>query len=315
MAGLLLATSCRKDDPIACPTLPPPVTPVAPSPPTSDLSLAEFTRRYSPRPQYYYIYLGKIQTINTLGGAKLTFPANYFNLPNGTPARDSASLRVLELYTVPDMVLADMPTRPYGTQNLLISSGEFNIQVQQLTTRLVPSSSASSLPVLLVPKLSGQDSTQRQQLWQQPVTQGMLQGWQTSAAYPAVQTVMKFYRATIPADSVGWWSIAQPWAAYDTPYLPTITIATPATTAGETRVYVRPVGATGLLRLVPTSNDETHWQATLPLGATMQIIVLQSVGGQLYFGAQQFIVQSGRGLMPNVFAVSETDAVRFIRQL
>lgn len=311
LAGLLVAAGCRKDDSIACaPTvIPTPPQPTLPSPATSKLSLAEFTSRNSYNFQYFRIPLGKLQTLYTRGGGTLTFPANYFMLPTGAPVRDSALVRLRELYTVSDMVLANMPTNTSGNQQLLISSGEFNIQVRQGATRLVAASGATSLPVLLSPKPNSQDSTQQQQLWQQP---GTLPGWQ---APTAVQTLVRFYQATIPPDSVGWLGIAHLWPAYAAGSLTSFVVATPATAAGETRVYVRPVGATALLRLAATGSDETHWQATLPLGAPMQVIVLQTIAGQLYFGAQLFTVQSAGSLTPALTAVSEAEAVRLIQQL
>ena len=314
LAVLLAATGCRKDDSIACAptTVPTPPQPTPPSPATSNLSVAEFTRRNSLPPHYYHIALNQIQTIPTQGGGTLTFPANYFASSSGAPASDSASVRLRELYRVSDMVLADMPTNTAGNSQLLISSGQFNIQVHQAATRLVAINGAATLPVLLSPKPNGQDSTQQQQLWQRPVVPGTVPGWQ---APTAVQALARFYQATIPPDSVGWLGIAHLWPAYAAGSLTTLVVATPATAAGETRVYVRPVGATALLRLTATGRDETHWQATLPLGASMQVIVLQSIAGQLYFGTQQFTVQSAGSLTPALTAVSEAEAVRLIQQL
>ena len=322
LAGLLVAAGCRKDDPIVCAPVdvPTPPTPIPPSPLTSNTSLAKFRGGDSNRYQSFSIALDAVQTITTRSGATLTFPANYFTSLNGPTAPDSALVQVRTLYTVPEILLADVPTGMFKSANLLVSAGEFDIQVQQFSdsqhryVRLAANANATSQLTLSSPIPNGQGS-QPQQLWQQPVTQGTRQGWQTSPAYPAVQPLPLFYQASIPLDSVGWWSIGHPWPAATTTSLTPIVVATPATAAGETRVYMRPAGVTGLLRLAATSSDETHWQATLPLGAPMQVIVLQTIAGQLYFGAQLFTVQSAGSVTPALTPVSEAEAVRLIQQL
>jgi hypothetical protein len=313
-AGLLLA-GCKKDDVVDCTPAPPVVTP--PSPPTSNLSLAEFTRRNSAPVQYLFFAPNIFWTITTQAGAKLRLPANCFHLPSGALASDTCYLKVREIYSVADMVLADMPTGT-GTvqpQSLLISAGEFSIQAWQRTVRLrATGNSTSTQPDLNSPRLAGQDSS-GQQLWQQPFVQGRLVGWQTQTSYPSVQTYSRFNQVSIPLDSLSWWNIDKLWNGYTGASLVTTSVETPAAASGETRVYVRPTGLNGLVRMNATSSASTQWQATMPQGATMQAIVLQSINGQLYFGTQQFTVQSGVTIKPTLTAVSEADAVRLIRQL
>jgi hypothetical protein len=326
-AGLLLA-GCKKDDVVDCTPTPPPTPPVVtpptppvvtpPTPPTSNLSLAEFTRRNSAPVQYFRFTPNIVWTATTQAGAKLTLPANYFHLPNGALASDTCILQVREIYSLPDMVLADMPTGTVQPQSLLISAGEFSIQARQGTVRLrAVGTSANTQLDLTSPRLAGQDST-GQRLWQQPFNiaqNNTLLGWQTQASYPSVQTYSRFNQVYIPLDSLSWWNIDKLWSAYAGASLVTTSIEPTASAASQTRVYVRPVGLNGLIRLNSSGGAGTQWQANMPLGANMQAIVLQSTNGQLYFGTQSFIVQAGEVIKPTLTAVSEADAVRLIRQL
>jgi hypothetical protein len=268
--------------------------------------------------QYYRFAPNITQTITTRAGAKLTLPANYFFLFNGAPASDTCTLRVREIYSVPDMVLADMPTGTAQPQSLLISAGEFSIQGWQGTARLRANGTLANAQLVLVsPRVANQDTT-GQQLWQQPfslLAANILLGWQTRASYPSVQTQSAFNRVSIPLDSLSWWNIDKLWNAYAGTATVPITVETPVLTAGGTRVYVRPTGLNGLVRMNATNSTGMQWQASMPQGASMQAIVFQSNNGQLYFGTQQFTVQNGLSIKPTLVAVSEADAVRLIRQL
>ena len=201
-------------------------------------------------------------------------PANYFSLPGGALARDTSYLKVREIYSVPDMVLADMPTDTRQPQNLLVSGGEFSIQAWQRAVRLrATGTAATGLLELISPAVAGQDSVS-QQLWQQPFVQGTLLGWQTQASYPAVQTQSRLNRASIPLDSLTWWNIDKLWSAYAGASSVATIVEAPVAAAGETRVYVRPAGLNGLARLSASGSTGTQWQASMPQGASMQAIVL-----------------------------------------
>jgi hypothetical protein len=307
--GLLLTAGCRKDDLIDC--TPTPVPPVA----TSNLTLAEFTRRNSAPVQYFRFAPNIAWTITTRGGAKLTLPANYFHLPNGALATDTCSLRVRELYSVPEMVLANMPTVKVNAGDLLISGGEFSIQAWPRPARLRLTGSPAARLVLQSPIPSAQDNTP-QLLWQLPAallgTDSL--GWSGSSA-PPIQSSAGLYQASVPLDSIGWWNIDQLWHAYQGASIVRVEVETPANATNETRVYLRPVGYNGLSRLLPTGSAGTRWQQTMPVGADMIAVVLQSLGGQLYYGTQRVTIQSGLVIKPTLAAVSEAEAVRLIRQL
>lgn len=302
-AGLLLAAGCRKDDVISC----------APTANPNGLTLNTFLSRNSVARQTFTVALGASQTITTAGGASLTFPANSLLLPTGTPATGTAQVRIREIYTVPGMVLANMPTGIWRRGEMLVSGGEFNIQVWQNATRLrlAPGQAAA----LQSPIPAAQDTT-RQLVWQQPAA--LLgtdsAGWQPTNA-PRVQTSPGIYRALLPLDSIGWWNLDQFWHAYRGAGVVQVTVKIPAAAAAETRVYLRPVGYNGLLQLWARNPLDTDWLGNVPAGANMLAVVLQSVNGQLYYGTQRVTITPGLVISPVVAAVSEAEALRLIRQL
>jgi hypothetical protein len=298
VAGLLAAAGCRKDDVVDC-------APAA--------SLADFTRRNSVATQTFTLPMGSAQTITTAGGARLTFPAAGFLLPTGAVATGTAQVRIREIYTVPEMVLANVPTDMVRRGSTLISGGEFNIQVWQNNTRLRLAPQQTVSMESAVP--AAQDTT-RQYVWQQPasVMASDSAGWQF-ASTQRVQSLPGLYRALLPLDSIGWWNLDQFWHAYYSAATAQVTIKTTATAPGETHVYLRPVGFNGLARLWPSNGANTEWQKGMPAGADMVAVVLQSSNGQLHYGTQRVTISNGLVISPVLAPVSEADAVRLIRQL
>jgi hypothetical protein len=318
LAGLLLAAGCRKDDFLDCP----PATPTSPPTPTSNLSLEEFIRRNGVVVQRFFLVLNKTQTITTRAGASITFPANRFLLPTGAVATDTAMVSVREIYSVPDMVLSNMPTQIAGSRRLLISGGEFRIQVWQNGVRLRLAAGTSRV-VVVSPVPAGAASGQ-QLVWQQlaniiPDSAA----WSRPPSGDTVRTTTfpngmnPVYTMPVPLDSVSWWNIDQTWSIYQTASLGVVTVQTPPITApniGSTYVFLRAAGLNGLVRLYAGASPN-RWPGQLPLGANMTVAVLQSINGQLYFGTQGITTQSGLVVTPTLTAVSEADAVRLIRQL
>lgn len=314
LAGLLLAAGCRKDDLVDCA-------------PTSNLSLADFTRRNGAPVQTFSLALGStaqvIQTFTTSGGAQISFPSAGFLLPNGAAATGPAEVRIREIYSVPDMVLSNMPTQEIGTRRLLISGGEFSIQVWQSGQRLRLAASASRVVITsLVP--AGAASGQ-QLVWQRlATTVPDSAAWSRPASGDTVRTTTfpngqsPIYTTPIPLDSISWWNIDRLWSLYQTAPVGLVTVqvpAIPAGSTGSTQVFLRAVGINGLARLYPTNAARTSWSTSMPTGASMKVAVLQSIGGQLYFGTQSITTQSGMVVTPPLTAMSEADAVRLIRQL
>ncbi|RZK53240.1 MAG: hypothetical protein EOO59_12685, partial [Hymenobacter sp.] len=303
MAGLLLAAGCRKDDIVDC----------APSSNATNTALEDFTQRNGVPVQTFTVLLGPnnaIQAVTTSAGARITFPASSFLLPNGTPANGPAQMRVREIYTVPDMVLSNMPTTRGGSRKLLISGGEFSIQVWQNGVRLRLAPGATRVTVQS-PVPTGAASGQ-QTLWQQPSTRlaGDSAGWIPPTPLPGLpasnDTILvtgtpPIYQTPIPLDSVSWWNIDQLWRLYQTAPVGMVTVQVPAIPAGSTgatRVFLRATGLNGLARLYPANAALTNWAASMPTGAGMVAVVLQSINGQLYYGTQPLTTRSGLVVAP-----------------
>ncbi|QKG54403.1 hypothetical protein [Hymenobacter sp. BRD67] len=309
VAGLLLMLGCRKDDIVNCPTkvLPTP-------PPTSNLSLAEFTRRNSVPVQTFSLLLDRAQILTTSGGASISFPGRSFKVYyKDSLALGNGQVRLREIYSVADMLLTNMPTTLPHQGDMLVSGGEFNIQVRSngIRLRLLADSSVK----VKAPMPTGQDTT-RQYVWKQLATKAPSDtvGWQL-ASPQRVQSLPGLYRALVPLDSISWWNIDQIWHAYRVASSVPVTVVTPLNPLTETRVFLRPVGFNGLLRMAPADATGTRWTRNIPTGADMIVAVLQSAGGQLYYGTQRITIGPGLVITPTLTAVSEQEAVRLIRQL
>jgi len=307
-AGLVLA--CRKED-IVLLQVPQP--------------LEELRLRHSPGEQRFVFRLDQAQTVVTARGARLSLPPNAFRLPNGTQPTGLAELRVVEIYDVADMLLADMPTLT-DAGDLLISGGEFRIQTWQGENRLRMQTGVglqTNTLTLESPMPAQRDTSARMTLWTRflPSTAsidsmrpGRWVGW-TPMQAPPVQSVNGFYRSAIPLDSLGWWNLDYGPASASSV---SITVATEA--ADQTKVYLRPVGMNGLARLSPTNSAGTRWVSRpIPVGMAMKAVVLQSRDGKLYLGIQDQVAPAnqpaGQPIFPRMEELSEAEIVRRIRSL
>ncbi|MBO2008174.1 hypothetical protein [Hymenobacter negativus] len=318
--GVALLAACRKDDVIIC----------------DPLATATFAdlRAAAPAVQTFTFDLGRAQSLRTTGGATISFPANSFALPNGTLATGQATLRVRELHSVSDMVLAGLHTDVGGRTNaLLVSAGEFNIQFWQGATRLQWQRSVTTAntpqPTLSTPvPASGLDTT-RMFLWKLPfAANGALPvkadsvGWQPAALqvnpqgqffWPSLPASSGLYTAVLPLDSISWTNFDQYWRPTSNAVWTWNQVRVPAG-ASESRVYLRPAGYTSLCRTFGT-NDPTLWENHFPNGTDVQAIVIQIRDGQFYFGTQRYNWQPNVVMAPTLEALSSAEVVQRIRQL
>jgi hypothetical protein len=323
--GVALLAACRKDDIIICDL------PVATSAAFADLRAA------APAVQRFTVNLDQAQSFRTLAGATVAFGPNAFVLPNGNVATGQAELRMREIYAVPDMVLADMPTTAQSSRQMLVSGGEFNIQVWQGSMRLrmspiSPTGTINRLSLTSPVPTAGLDTT-RMMLWRQPASllAGTIRdssGWQLAFAANGAassspimvayttspSTTTAYYSTAIPLDSIGNWNIDQFWHAYQNNPSGNVGVEVPAG-ASATRVYFRPVGFNGLARCFTASTTSTRWSTLLPFGASVIAVVLQERNGQLYFGTERLTAQAGAVATPTMQALSDADIVQRIRQL
>jgi hypothetical protein len=313
--GVALLAACRKDDVIVC-------DPVATN------TIADI-RAAAPAAQKFTFNLAQAQSFRTSGGATLAFGPSAYILPNGNVATGQAELRVREIYAVPDMVLADMPTTAASSGQMLISGGEFNIQVWQGSTRLrmsaiSPTGVQNRLSLSSPVPGAGLDTTPML-LWQQPAAMNTIPdstGWlladttRSNVWVGVGSTTAPYYQVSIPLDSIGSWNIDQFWHAYQNSPSSQIGVEVPTTIgATYTRVYFRPVGYNGLARCYQPSATSGRWQAYLPGGADVIAVVLQERNGQLYYGTQRFNTAANAVVTPALQALSAADIVQRIRQL
>ena len=314
-----LLTACRKDDVIVC---------VFPTPTAlADVMVA------APPVQTFTFALNQPQSLRTSRGTVIAFGPNSLVLPDGSLATGTATLRVRELHSVGDIVLAGLHTNlANNTRQLLVSAGEFNVQLWQGTTRLrwktLTTTSSSPLATLTAPVPQAGLDTTRMFLWNlpfgptaaavrpaladsvgwQPVRQGGQNNWN-----PLLQN-NGFYTATLPLDTISWLNFDQYWRPGSPAVWTWAEVRVPAG-ALETRVYIRPVGYTSLCRTFGTANDPTRWRNHFPEGTDVQAIVLQAREGRLYFGTQRYRWQGGQVVEPTLQALSAAEIVQRIQQL
>ena len=325
--GVALLAACRKaDDVVVCTAAASPAT-------FADLRTA------APAVQTFTFDLGQAQSIRTRSGATLAFNANAYRLPNGQQASGQAQLRVREVYSVPDMVLANMPTTAASSRQVLVSGGEFDIQVWQGGTRLrlYPGWSASGAGRQVLTLTSpvppaGLDTTPML-LWQQPAAAPTVAGtirdssaWQlqtdSTGRATSVTTITTgtpaatYFRASLPLDSLSRWNLDQFWHAYAANANGPIGVTVPFTsTTTGTRVYFRPVGYNGLARGYASNASPTRWSSYLPYGVEVIALVLQERAGLLYYGTQRLTTAAGTVVTPTLEALSAAEIVQRIRLL
>ncbi|MFD2718563.1 hypothetical protein ACFST9_07540 [Hymenobacter monticola] len=315
----LLASSCRQDDLVL-------YTPAADS-------LAAATRPFAPAVQTFTVNLGQAQTLRTRGGATIAFAANSLALPNNALATGTATLRVRELRTVGDMLLTGMHTNlAVSSAQLLVSGGEYNVQVWQGNTRLRWSSpfigsgpATPGWPRLSAPVPTAGLDTTRMFLWAMPLNRNAAVngaadsvGWQPAiqggaTGWAPVRPSGGFYSVNFPLDTISWLNFDQYWRPVNNANWTTAQVRVPAG-ATETRVYLRPVGYTSLSRTFATA-DPTLWQNHLPEGTDTQVIVQQLRDGQLYFAAERYIWRRNAVYAPALKAYTAAELAQLVQQL
>jgi hypothetical protein len=316
---LLLASSCRQDDLVI----------YTPGPD----SLSAANRPFAPAVQTFTVNLGQTQSLRTQGGAIIAFEANSLVLPNNTLATGTATLRVRELRTVGDLLLAGMHTNlAVSSSQLLVSGGEYNVQVWQGNTRLRWSRpfigtgpATAPLPRLSAPvPMAGLDTT-RMFLWALPLPQNVpvnaaadSAGWRPAiqggaTGWGPVRPSGGFYHVNFPLDTISWLNFDQYWRPANNANWTTAQVRVP-TGATETRVYLRPAGYTSLSRTFATA-DPTLWQNHLPEGTDTQVIVQQLRDGQLYFGAARYIWHQNSVYTPALKVYTAAEIAQLVQQL
>lgn len=309
-AGLLLA--CSKQDDLLLVGLPDNAGAV--------YLYKEFSRRNSPPEQAFALTLAQPQTVVTSGGARIEVPANAFLLPDGTGATGQAQLRVRELYTAPDMLLADMPTGDLsGTK--LVSGGEFKLQVWQNGTRLRLRPNESVVLASPLPNRSGLGIDSAMTAWrlQLPAFTWANTGISAVTALSAGQA---FYRTRLPLDSLSWWNVDRLWSPSPsaTRTDAKFTFDTDGASSTFTRSWVLPTGAnavfpTYLSSTTPGAPTNLLLLPAVPVGSRLTAVVLQVRFDGLYYGSIEADAQAGQVPHIALSKLPEAEILRRIRLL
>lgn len=118
LAIALLATACRKPDPISVGKLN-----------KDQVSIEELLKDYAPSPQTKSFNSEEVIRFTTDAGNKIKFPANSFLDASGNQVTGNVDISVTEITNISDMVLSGMMTN--SDQGPLSSQGEFNVLASQ----------------------------------------------------------------------------------------------------------------------------------------------------------------------------------------
>ena len=338
VAGLLLTAGCRKEDEVVC------------APPAGN-PLADFFRRNQPAEQVFALPdVSQTQTIRTAKGAKLIIRGGTLALlGTNTAATGAAVLRLREMYDVPDMLLADLPTQTNGGQfgsRELESGGEFQIQVWQGRQRLVSLGTPGSWQRMSMSspyprRRRTQPASFSYDTWfSQPLkpfnanlaadTSQTSPGWTFGQGF-VLDTVVapgqpqpmgylsQFVLDSLSLHNIDWFvNLNGSSPRGDLQIIIPTADGGPVASAQNTRVYLVPYTGNTMLRLYYGTPTPLTWgYLGLPGGLAYAAVVLQCpAAGQLRFAVQFFTLAAGSNtLTVQPMPMSEADILAQIRAL
>ncbi len=288
-------------------------------------------RAAAPPAQTFDVDLGQAQTLQTRAGTTLTFPANALLLPDSTLATGHATVRVRELRSVGEILLAGMHTNFHsGNDDFPVAAAaEINVQAWQGTVRLKwkhtyqPTTPVPTLAILFATLVSRTDTMEQWAAYPQPDTtlrnEWFYVGYVTAnpLVVGGVVTGQSVYSAPLPGDTTGWSGFG-----YLLPDSARVGVRWPAaevlvTTAGATKtlVYLQPVGSRALYRARRSPTAPDRWVGRLLNGTDALAIVIQERNGQLFYGTKRYVHSPNMLLLPDLEAVCPAELIRRIRLL
>lgn len=121
LAIALLATACKKDDPVSNSS--------NSNPENNSTELSNQLKNYAPEPQKKLMNSEEVIIFKTNQENEIAFPANAFVDASGNAVTGYVDISVTEITNISDMILSGMYTN--SDQGPLSSQGEFNIEVTQ----------------------------------------------------------------------------------------------------------------------------------------------------------------------------------------
>lgn len=304
-ASLLLLSGCKKDaDLLEC------NLPVKPT-----KNPASFTTEYSIATQTFSFDATQLQTLTTSAGASVRVPANTFQLPSGVPVSGTIELRVREIYTPGEMVLADMPTVAWSG-SFLESDGEIRLTAWQNNALLRLRKGSALIVSTPVPAVNQSSPNTATPMSLRTLTDsGNTRSWIPDSTRILTSTLtpqQPLYRFPVWRDSLGWYNVDRLWQLSPSSPRTTVKISTGAQTT-TTRVYLvcRPRNAT-----LPVYLNNQEWTLSgVPEGLEFTTVVLQLRDDQLYYGSQRAVVSASFRFALALEALNPEEIARRIRLL
>ena len=230
-------------------------------------------------------------------GTKVTFPANSVGL-NGTPVRGNITVELIEVYSKGAMLLQNMPTsgiKSDGTEEALISAGEFFLNAKQGTTQLeilipVQIQSRGIVPATWEPMqvFKAGDDLQDNDLWEE--VEGADGGNQNAEGGEGQGPDGEYVMFSIFDTSSFGWANLDRWAGY-TGAKTQIYVDVPNDFDGDNcEVYLSYDGEpTALARMdIYDSTTElfTEHYGQIPVGQDVHIILVAEIAGELHYTIQ-----------------------------
>lgn len=230
-------------------------------------------------------------------GTQVTFQANSLGI-NGTPVTGDITVELIEIYGKGAMLLQNMPTsgkKSDGTEEALISAGEFFLNAKQGTTQLeilipVQIRSKGIVPATWEPMqvFKAGDDLQDTEVWEEVKgADGDNQNAQGGEGEGADGTFVMF--SIFDTTSFGWTNLDR-WAGY-TGAKTQIFVDVPAGFDGDNcEVYLSYDGEpTALARMdIYNSTTElfTEHYGQIPIGQEVHIILIAEIAGELHYTIQ-----------------------------
>ena len=320
--GMSLLVACRKDDVVVC----------VDDASASFATYQNFMRRNSAPQQTFTFDLANPRVITTAAGATITLPANAFQKPDGTPATGQAELRFRELYTAADFLLADMPTSDLKsisgvpTPTLLVSGGEFKLQVWQgnerLRMRAVIATSSPSVMTMVSPMPSIPDTAQvfGMTTWSLALPAAIWTNTNTPVQPSFTATNKLSFTSSIRLDSLSWWNIDQLWNQNPTAprTFAEFSFDTDRAASTFTRTWLKPTTGNALFQTYLSSTStgaDLLALPNVPVGSNLTAIVLQFRADGLYYGTKTATTQANVTPHVTLTKLSEAQVLQRIRQL
>jgi len=230
-------------------------------------------------------------------GTKITFPANSVGL-NGTPVTGDITIELIEIYGKGAMLLQNMPTsgkKSDGTEEALISAGEFFLNAKQGNTQLeilipVQIQSKGIVPGTWEPMqvFKAGDDLQDNELWEEAKgPDGNNQNAEGGEGQDPDGEYVMF--SIFDTSSFGWANLDR-WAGY-TGAKTQIYVDVPNDFDGDNcEVYLSYDGEpTALARMdIYNSTTElfTEHYGQIPIGQEVHIILVAEIAGELHYTIQ-----------------------------